>query len=473
MVIREAFGSVRLEDVAIVGILMFFGIAGSIPGIAPNQASEMTGTAATGVQMAAGIASQAVVNLCIVCLLAAGRRELLRNVGALGCAMALPCWAVLSAAWSQEPLLTMRRAIPFALSTAFGVLLAVRWRDSRILSLLLGALALLSLWSAVLALCFPAIGHDASSGHGGDWQGVFTQKNACGRAMVFAVAAVLAAGRVSLPRVLLFLLFSLELVLSGSRGAWLLGAAVLSLLLLFRASCLLDRSTRSLFLSTVAVTGGLIITVGTAEFAELAAMLGRDPTLTGRTAIWHEVWLAILRHPVLGYGFSAFWRGAQGASWSVVVALRFVLFHAHDGFLEIWLELGVCGLLVFVFTFCRAAYLLWPELRAGNYGRAAWPLAILFLVAAYDFDENTLLAFNGLFFVLYAAVLVRLELLKEERSSQEHLTTVTEGMRSPWLLLDLHRPMPGIVPRTAAPAAASISPQGSKAIFAGHRSPWL
>ncbi len=472
MVIREALGSIRLEDIAVVGVLMFFGIAGSIPGIAPNQASEMTGTAATGLQLIAGIASQIAVNLCIVCLLAVHRRVLLEKLSVFACAMALPCWAMLSAVWSQEPLLTLRRAVPFALSTAFGVLLAVRWRESKTLTLLLTAFALLSIWSAVLALGFPSIGLDASSGHGGDWQGVFTQKNACGRAMVFADAAVLAGGCFTLPRTLLLLLFSSELVLSGSRGAWLLGAAVLSLLLLFRASCRLDSSARTVFLAGLAVMAAAGTTIGTLGFAELAAMLGRDPTLTGRTAIWHEVWLAILRHPALGYGFSAFWRGAQGASWSVVVALRFVLFHAHDGFLEIWLELGACGLLLFVLTFCRAGYLLWPELRVGRYRQAAWPLAVLFLVAAYDFDENTLLTFNGLFFVLYAAVLVRLELLNRERAAEGQAAAMDANKRIfPFLL---HTPRPTATTEHAVSQVGAAFPLGGpRATFAAYRSPWL
>ncbi len=473
MVIREALGAVRLENVVVVGILMFFGIAGSIPGIAPNQASEMTGTAATGLQMVAGIVSQLLVNLCIVCLLTAYRHDLRQHAGMFVGAMALPCWALLSAAWSQAPLLTLRRAIPFALSTAFGVLLAAKWQDSRILARLLTAFALLSVWSATLALGFPSIGLDASSGHGGDWQGVFTQKNACGRAMVFAAAAVLASGRLTVPRALLLLLFSAELVLSGSRGAWLLGLAVISLLLLFRASCRLDQSARTFFLASLVFTAGAVTVAGTLGFAELAPMLGRDPTLTGRTAIWHEVWLAILRHPVFGYGFSAFWRGAQGASWSVVVALRFVLFHAHDGFLEIWLELGACGLLLFALTFCRAAYLLWPEVRAGRYREAAWPLSVLFLVAAYDFDENTLLTFNGLFFVLYAAVLVRLELLNREHMREERTSSGGVSERTPAFLLHLRRPALAMMDPADPQPDTAFSLPAAEPIFVGHRSPWL
>ena len=413
----QSLGRIRLQDIAIVLILMFFGVAGAIPGIAPNQANEMTGAAATRLQTVAGVGSQVLVNGLIALLLFVNCRIFTRRPAALPWAAALALWAVVSVLWSQDPLLTARRAVPFALAAAFGIFLAMRLPRARFLFLLQTTFALLACWSAVLALGFPSIGLDASTGHGGDWQGVFTQKNACGRAMVFALATVLARGRLSIGRALLLLLFTAELILSGSRGAWLLGGLLVAAMLLFRAGCRLDRATRT---ALFAVSGVLTIGLGAVawlQFSSLAALLGRDPTLTGRTAIWYQVWLSILHRPALGYGFSAFWRGAQGASWSVVIALKFVLFHAHNGFLEIWLELGAAGLLFFVAGFLRGAWLLWPELRAGRFAEAAWPFALLLLIALYDIDENTLLSFNGLFWVLYTAALVHIELLATERAS--------------------------------------------------------
>jgi len=236
--------------------------------------------------------------------------------------------------------------------------------------------------------------------------------------MVFALAAVLASGRVTAARCAMLGLFTAELVLCGSRGAWVLGALIVTAIVLFRVSCRFDRASRTALLSVFASAAVCAIAVVTLEFSTLAPLLGRDATLTGRTAIWHEVWLSILRHPALGYGFSAFWRGMQGASWNVIVALHFVLFHAHNGFLEIWLELGAAGLLLFAAGFTRGLLLLWPELRAGHFAEAAWPMAVLLLIALYDFDENTLLSFNGLYWVLYTATLARLEFLAVERRQE-------------------------------------------------------
>ena len=426
----------RLEDIAAVLILSFFGIAGAIPGIAPNQANEMTGAAASRLQTVAGIGSQLFVNILIAMLLFAGWRLFSRYRGVLRWSSVLAIWAVSSILWSQDPLLTGRRALPFVFATAFGMFLALRYPQDRLLNLLQITFAVLASWSAVLAVGFPAIGLDASTGHGGDWQGVFTQKNACGRAMVFAIAAVMARRHFSFSSAACFLLFAGELMMSGSRGAWLLGAATVAALLVFRFSCRFDRASRSFFLAMLACLAVTACAIAVLDFGNLAPLLGRDATLTGRTAIWHEVWLSILHRPALGYGFSAFWRGAQGASWSVVVALHFVLFHAHNGFLEVWLELGAAGLLLLAAGYVRAAVLLWPELRAGRYREAAWPGVVLLLIALYDIDENTLLSFNGLFWVLYTGALTRIELLAVDRSTvRRHMRAEKRNslVPGPWI----------------------------------------
>ena len=472
MVTMRAAGNLRLEDLAVVLVLMFFGVAGAIPGIAPNQANEMTGAAATTLQTAAGIGSQLLVNAMIVILLLQTHRQLFSRRSLLLPGMALPLVALCSVAWSQQPALTARRAVPFALAAAFGIFAAVTVPPRRFVRLLQIAFLLLAAWSALLALGFPAIGLDASTGHSGDWQGVFTQKNACGRAMVFALASALACRRLTMLQWALFAVFAAELILSGSRGAWLLAFCTTGALLIFRWSTSLDRKSRAaaLFLLTVCVAAGAA--GAAASFADLAPLLGRDPTLTGRTAIWREVWIAIEQRPGLGYGFSAFWKGLQGPSWSVIVALRFVLFHAHNGFLEIWLELGLFGLLVFMASYVRAFLLLLPEILAGHFEEAAWPFGTLLLILFYNIDENTLLSFNGLFFVLYTAAITRAELLAQERRRiRKLLSSAVQVRPAPWIVPN-HA---DAVSALAGAPVAAIAPLPRPAMppLTGARSPWL
>jgi O-antigen ligase len=75
----------------------------------------------------------------------------------------------------------------------------------------------------------------------------------------------------------------------------------------------------------------------------LVHSLGRNTTLTGRTAIWKAV-LAMHTNPVIGTGFESFWLGGRlQAVWNMSVK---GIQEAHNGFIEIYLNLGWIGLLL-------------------------------------------------------------------------------------------------------------------------------
>jgi len=77
----------------------------------------------------------------------------------------------------------------------------------------------------------------------------------------------------------------------------------------------------------------------------LVGALGKDPTLTGRTDIWKLV-LSMNNNPVLGTGFESFWLGERAQRiWSMYY------FHptqAHNGYIEVYLELGWLGIFLLV-----------------------------------------------------------------------------------------------------------------------------
>jgi O-antigen ligase len=95
----------------------------------------------------------------------------------------------------------------------------------------------------------------------------------------------------------------------------------------------------------VAAFLGVIAAAGFALFlssgASILQELGRNPTLTGRTVIWKAV-LAQPINPLIGAGFESFWMGNRMESvWSM--SQRGIQ-QAHDGYLELYLNLGWVGL---------------------------------------------------------------------------------------------------------------------------------
>jgi O-antigen ligase len=141
---------------------------------------------------------------------------------------------------------------------------------------------------------------------------------------------------------------------------------------------------------------------------KLILLLGRDSTMTGRTDIWQAVLQAVLKRPLLGYGFAAFWLSLRGESANIILALRWAVPAAHNGFLEIWLQLGACGLLLFGVGFVKGGIVALREFRQPMFQLAAWPLAVLLLTIVYNVDESSLMQANDFLWVLYVATLVNI-----------------------------------------------------------------
>lgn len=81
-----------------------------------------------------------------------------------------------------------------------------------------------------------------------------------------------------------------------------------------------------------------INTVGT-----LVHTLGRNSTLTGRTSIWKAV-LSLHTNPLIGTGYESFWMGNRlQLVWNMSVK---GIQEAHNGFIEMYLNLGWVGLVL-------------------------------------------------------------------------------------------------------------------------------
>jgi O-antigen ligase len=69
--------------------------------------------------------------------------------------------------------------------------------------------------------------------------------------------------------------------------------------------------------------------------------LGRNPTLTGRTDIWRSV-LPMVQNPVIGTGYESFWIGSRLER--VERSIDQTINQAHNGYIEIYLNLGWVGI---------------------------------------------------------------------------------------------------------------------------------
>ncbi|MDA3803329.1 MULTISPECIES: O-antigen ligase family protein [Clavibacter] len=94
-----------------------------------------------------------------------------------------------------------------------------------------------------------------------------------------------------------------------------------------------------------AAAGAGIVVTRTAEVFEL---LGRSPDLTGRFEIWESVIGLAQQHPVVGWGWIGYWAPWIKPFEGLAVRSGVTYLQAHDAYLDVFLQLGAVGALVFV-----------------------------------------------------------------------------------------------------------------------------
>ena len=123
----------------------------------------------------------------------AGRRELGRLAVWAWPVLVLAGLAFLSAFWSDEPALVVRRAGTITLSTFFGVYLAARGEFGGLVAALLKVYALAAVASLILIAAVPQAATVTGAFYTHAWRGAFTDKNelgmVCAEGIIVAVYA--------------------------------------------------------------------------------------------------------------------------------------------------------------------------------------------------------------------------------------------------------------------------------------------
>jgi len=128
--------------------------------------------------------------------------------------------------------------------------------------------------------------------------------------------------------------------------------------------------------------------------------LGRNSTLSGRTDIWDDV-LAMKTNPLIGTGFSSFWLGNRlNFFWS---KYAFRPRQAHNGYLELYINLGLIGLSLFLGLIITVFKNISQKLLSGQeYDSQILRLTIVILYIAVNFTEANITGFWWFVFLLVA-----------------------------------------------------------------------
>lgn len=297
-------------------------------------------------------------------------------------------FALLSVAWSIEPITTLRLSLELIFTIYIGLWLAGSPRPGDVLA----GLALAGMVYLLLAL---VLGQTVAVGLT-PGQTAFSGFNS-GKNLFGDIAAIGILAMVGLhfeiwmkrPIVTFLLLLALlaevnAIILSQSAGAIVAGFGGCVVMVLMVVMGRVGPVVRAWLLILLALSALLALTAylvaGDALMQALLAMFNKDPTLTGRQYLWARSEDIIAGHSVLGLGYSAFWVpgniDAEGLwTWARIPARSG--FNFHNTIIENLVEVGYVGVAVLgVTALVGTAGLLLRSMRHGETAAACW-LAIL------------------------------------------------------------------------------------------------
>ncbi|MBD2295928.1 O-antigen ligase family protein [Anabaena sphaerica FACHB-251] len=321
--------------------------------------------------------------------------------------------ALLSNIWSQSIDITSLQSRALLRNTLFATYLAARYSPVEMIRLLSSSMSISIIMSITLGIAMPSIGTEIVNGLL-TWRGIYSFKQFLGRVM--AISSVV------------FLIRSLDkkynrlfscLGLSSSIMLILLSQSRTSLILLITAIFLLPvykiltQSTKIriilFIIFGIACISVMAIILPNLEFI-VVDLLGKDMEFNGRTPIWTLTIEKGLERPFFGYGYAGFWKSDDALyvlnnTWGGSIMAKTGAFHAHNGLLDIFMQLGFVGLGLFIINLISLCYRVIKIIIATKTLESFWMLQIIVIkMILNQVEVITILSPNNIFWILYVYI---------------------------------------------------------------------
>ena len=157
------------------------------------------------------------------------------------------------------------------------------------------------------------------------------------------------------------------------------------------------------------------VIIVTNQLAAIAPLLGRNAQLTGRVELWLILPSYIADRPWLGYGFGAFWVADSENVALIWDAVGWAPPEAHNGWLDLLLELGVVGLAVLSL---QIFLIVINGIRAVVEGRepdSQYLLMTTLIILVFNISESGLVAPGVMWVLLVIAVTALAKIAKQRQ----------------------------------------------------------
>ncbi|MEO7720539.1 MAG: O-antigen ligase family protein [Pseudolysinimonas sp.] len=159
--------------------------------------------------------------------------------------------------------------------------------------------------------------------------------------------------------------------------------------------------------------GGVLVALGIAAAGivvrgPILEFLGKRSDLTGRAEIWNTVIQLANHRPVLGWGWVSYWAPWVEPFKHLVVIKGVTYLQAHDAWIDVYLQLGIIGLIVFgllvATTLIRSWLIAIDAGRGGVSAASVFPLLIVVALIVHSVAESRLLIEIGFCLLIVASI---------------------------------------------------------------------
>ncbi len=310
--------------------------------------------------------------------------------------MALIAWISLSVLWTfnaEFGLFSIRRDIPMWIAAS---LMASLLPKKDVITAIKRGIVIAIIITIVALIIDPSTRLNENDGIYVEdvpgWHGYFVHKNVFSPFLIFAILLTVHFESDRIRRSVS--LGVLTVLLVGSDSVTGLSAAIFiaALYVWFRFFFRSDIGRRSTAYVVSSIAVGLVGLMGAAaSLSVITSAAGKDLTLSGRTFIWGGVINAIEDRPILGYGVGGvFWDQGSDITRSIWRDVGFHIPHSHSGVLDVWLNYGAVGVVLFGILFvtgvAKGVRLLRRSPRT-----AEWLLTLLAAQLLMGLSENVFL----------------------------------------------------------------------------------
>lgn len=167
-----------------------------------------------------------------------------------------------------------------------------------------------------------------------------------------------------------------------------------------------DRDTRHKYYRVAWAFAGTVAVLVAFFRAEVFEFFGKSPDMTGRSGIWKLVLGLIEKRPVAGWGWTGHWMPGVEPYEGLVVIRNVPYYQAHNAYLDVTMQLGFIGAIIFALLLLITFVKLWRLAVRHTVALYLWPILVFMGLLVWSLTESRMLIEIGWTLLMVFAIKV-------------------------------------------------------------------